>query len=81
MKQAYEEYIDINISEVIPTLREIEVLPKCKKVTELGHTMRYQLVQRKVFFGLINKTYWVNKNDIKWYDAPNVEYYDCVCKG
>ena len=77
MKQAYEECYDIVGSEVVTTLREIEVLPKCKKVTGLGHTMCYQLVQRKVFFGLINKTYWVDKDNIECYDAPTVEYYNC----
>ena len=77
MKQAYEQYD----GPIWYQYRKIEVLPKCKKVTELGHTMRYQLVRRKVFFGLINKTYWVNENYIKWYDAPTVEYYECHCGG
>lgn len=82
MKQAYEEYYEPHIGGTLPAFREIEVLPKYKEVTELGHTMRYQLVQRKVFFGLINKTYWVNENNLKWYDAPTVVYYDDYeCEG
>ena len=82
MKQAYEEYYEPHIGGgTYPALREVEVLPKCKEVTELGRTMRYKLVQRKVFFGLINKSYWVNENNIKLYDAPTVKYYDCYCGG
>ena len=61
MKQAYErEY------------RGIEVLP----IIESGDAYEYQLVRRKVFFGLMPWTYWLNKYNIKWYDMPSVEYYD-----
>ena len=81
MKQAYEEYYEPHISGTCPAFREVELLPKCKDVTEFGHTTHYKLVRRKVFFGLINKTYWVNQNNIKWYDAPTVEYYECHCGG
>ena len=81
MKQAYEEYYEPHIGGTCPAFREVEVLPKCKEVTEFGHTTVYKLVQRKVFFGLINKTYWVNENNIKLYDAPLVKYYECHCGG
>lgn len=74
MKQAYERYsVDYG-----PYLREIKVLPKCKKVTEMGITHNYQLVRRKVF-GFIPWTYWLSKEYIEWYDVPTVEYYDCSC--
>lgn len=75
MKQAYERYLDERDWEY----REIEVLPHCKRVTEFGYAREYQLVRRKVFFGLIPKVYWLSKEYIKWYDAPTVEYYDCSC--
>lgn len=75
MKQAYEKYMGTYNWE----FREIEVLPKCKSVTQFGFTQDYQLVRRKVFFGLIPKVYWVAKRNIKWYDEPTVKYYDCSC--
>ena len=76
MKQAYEDvYNDYGLWY----RREIDVLPKCKKVTKFGKTVEYQLVRRKVFFGLIQWTYWLNKRDIRWQDEPTVEYYDCSC--
>lgn len=78
MKQAYEEYD----GDVWYQYRKIEVLPKCKKVKEFnGLAQHYQLVRRKVFFGLIPVTYWLNKRYIRWFDAPTVEYYDCDCGG
>lgn len=75
MKQAHEKYFSGSDYE----MRKIEILPKCKKVTEFGRSTEYQLVRRKVFFGLIPWTYWVRKKDIMWYDKPTVEYYDCSC--
>ena len=76
MKQAYEEvYGDYGLWY----LRKIDVLPKCKKVTKFGKTVEYQLVRRKVFFGFFPYTYWLNKREIRWYDEPTVEYYDCSC--
>lgn len=76
MKQAYERYLDERDWEY----REIEVLPHCKRVTEFGYVPReYQLVRRKVFFGLIPKVYWLSKEYIEWYDVPLIEYYDCSC--
>ena len=74
MKQAYEQ----NLGEYDWELREIEVLPKCKRVIEKGGEWEYQLVRRKVF-GFIPWTYWLYKKRIKWYDSPTVEYYDCSC--
>lgn len=74
MKQAYERCLGDYDWE----LREIEVLPKCKRVIEKGGEWEYQLVRRKVF-GFIPRTYWVRKSNIRWYDAPTVEYYDCSC--
>ena len=75
MKQAYEKYV----GEYCYQLREIEVLPHCKRVTEFGHVYEYQLVRRKVFFGLIPKVYWLAKDYIKWYNMPLIEYYECSC--
>lgn len=75
MKQAYEKIYSVDYGQY---LREIEALPKCKKVTKMGVTHEYQLVRRKVF-GFIPRTYWLSKEDIEWYDAPTVEYYDCSC--
>ena len=75
MKQAYEEaYGDYGLWY----LRKIDVLPKCKKVTKFGRTVEYQLVRRKVFF-VFPYTYWLDKSEIRWYDEPTVEYYDCSC--
>lgn len=77
MKQAYEK-----VHLTYPygyDLRKITVLPRCKKVTEHGHTIEYQLVHRDVL-GFIPWTYWVNKDKIVWYDKPSVEYYVCSCK-
>ena len=76
MKQAYEEVYG---NYGLWYLRKIDVLPRCKKVTKFGLTVEYQLVRQKVFFGLIQRTYWLNKREIRWYDAPTVEYYDCNC--
>ena len=77
MKQAYEIFYDGDYG--YPDRREIEVLPKCKKVTKFGNTDEYQLVRRKVFFGLIPWTYWLNKRRIEWHDPPTVECYDYSC--
>lgn len=75
MKQAYEGvYGDYGLWY----LRKIEVLPKCKKVTKFGRTVEYQLVCRNVFF-VFPYTYWLDKREIRWYDEPTVEYYDCKC--
>ena len=75
MKQAWEDYaLDYGWS-----YREVEVLPKCKKVTNPHGVSEYQLVRRKVFFGLFPITYWTNKNRIRWTELPTVEYYDCDC--
>lgn len=77
MKQAYERYfVDFGHA-----YREIEVLPHCKRVTEFGRSYEYQLVRRKVFFGLIPKVYWLAKGNIEWHDMPLIEYYDCSCGG
>ena len=76
MKQAYELFYK---SSGYPVRREIVVLPKCKKVKKFGIFNEYQLVRRKIFFGLIPWTYWLNKRNIEWYDAQTVEYYDCNC--
>lgn len=76
MKQAYQEvYGDYGLWYH----RKLEVLPECKKVTEYGKTFEYQLVRRKVFFGLFTCTYWLDRREIRWYDEPTVEYYDCDC--
>ena len=76
MKQAYELFYK---SSGYPEPREIVVLPKCNRVRKYGVPTEYQLVRRKVFFGLIPLTYWLNKHNIEWYNAPTVEYYDCNC--
>ena len=75
MKQAYEEVYGRYCRRY---LRKIDVLPKCKKVTEFGRTVEYQLVRRKVFF-VFPYTYWLYKREIQWYDEPTVEYYNCNC--
>lgn len=75
MEQAYVVLYD----DYIVRRRKIELLPKCKRVTELGKTNEYQLVQGKLFFGLFRYTYWLNKKHIEWHDPPTVEYYDCNC--
>jgi len=76
MKQAFEKYK----GSFIWLYREVEVLPKCKRVKRLDYVIEYQKVRRKIFFGLIPITYWVNKEWIVWCDKPTVEYYDCDCK-
>lgn len=74
MKQAYERYA----SDYWFDYREIELLPKCKKVINPHGTFEYQLVSRKLF-GWIPIKYWVDKKDIHWFDKSTTEYYDCSC--
>ena len=56
--------------------RELELLPECKSVSERDQTTKYQKA-RKRFLGVIPYTCWVNEADIRWYNEPKVEYYNC----
>ena len=51
MKQAYEEYYEPHIGGTCPAFREIKILPKCKEVTEFGHTTVYKLTNEKYSLG------------------------------
>lgn len=59
--------------------KPITLLPYCKRETEFGYTIEYQKV-RRLLFGFIPITYWLNKRYIVFYDTPMTEYYTCTCE-